>query len=120
MASDGTGMSERAGTNRMRSDERFHGSHGFVVLDNGATLLIEHWVLTVVETISDAMHGTARFLAKDGLSIDALRFASSAAGHFDVDGEQLRFLGSLISVQREQDSYYCVCQGSGDLLRTQK
>jgi len=112
--------SNRVESNRMRSDERYEGSHGFVILDSGATLLIEQWVLTIVETVSDALHWTARFLAKDGISIDALRGANSAAGHFDVDGEQFRFLGSLISVQREEGSLYCVCQGSGDLVRADR
>ena len=89
--------SNRAESNRMRSDERYEGSHGFVILDSGATLLIEQWVLTIVETVSDALHWTARFLAKDGISIDALRGANSAAGHFDVDGDGQISLEELLT-----------------------
>jgi hypothetical protein len=95
-------------------DQRLDGTEGILMLDTGAVIAVRDWVINLVVTRSGDTSWTARFHVPSELAIPSLLSAHRAAGQF-LNGEQVKFLGTLVSVQREQQTMYCVCQGEGHL-----
>jgi hypothetical protein len=108
------GVSSQADLKRVEQDQRLEGRDGTLILDNGAVTNVIDWVINILVTRSGDRTWTARFHVPNEIAFLALLSAHRVAGQF-VNGENIKFLGTLIAVQREGETLYCVCQGEGNL-----